>query len=116
MRILKAGGRIQAFKDNQTGEDLGPQRVWLADQDLPGLAMSRSLGDKLAHTVGVSSCPELTEFLVDENDKFVVIATDGVWEFLSNQEVAEIVLPFYYDNQPEAAANALVRASHAKWR
>lgn len=39
-----------------------------------------------------------------------------MWEFLSNQEVADLVLPYYIENQPEAAANAIVRASHAKWR
>jgi serine/threonine protein phosphatase PrpC len=111
-RILKAGGRIQAFKDQATNEDMGPLRVWLPDQDLPGLAMSRSLGDALAHSVGVTSVPELTEFLLTKEDRFVVIATDGVWEFLSNQEVAQIVYPYYIENQPEAAANALVRASH----
>lgn len=30
----------------------GPSRVWLHDQDIPGLAMSRSLGDTVAHSVG----------------------------------------------------------------
>ena len=49
-------------------------------------------------------------------DKFVVIASDGVWEFLSNEDVASIILPFYLENQPEAAANALVRHAHQKWR
>lgn len=78
--------------------------------------MSRSLGDQVAHSVGVSSVPETTEFILDIEDKFVVIASDGVWEFLSNQEVSEIILPFYLENQPEAAANAVVRASHARWR
>jgi len=46
--------------------------------------MSRSLGDQVAHSVGVSSSPEISEFLLDIDDKFVIIATDGVWEFLSN--------------------------------
>ena len=32
-------------------------RVWARGQDFPGLAMSRSLGDKLAHTVGVIGDP-----------------------------------------------------------
>ena len=63
-------------------------RVWLPDQDLPGLAMSRSLGDRLAHSVGVSSIPEVKEFFLNKEDKFVIIATDGLWEFLTNQEVA----------------------------
>lgn len=30
-RILEKGGRIKALKNIQTGEDMGPQRVWLQD-------------------------------------------------------------------------------------
>lgn len=29
-RIKERGGRIEAFKDFMTGEEMGPQRVWLA--------------------------------------------------------------------------------------
>jgi len=43
-RIIASGGRIAAFKDPY-GEDMGPKRVWLLHEDVPGLAMSRSLGD-----------------------------------------------------------------------
>jgi serine/threonine protein phosphatase PrpC len=32
--------------------------------------------------------------LIDQ-DKFIVIASDGVWEFLSNEDVVRIVEPFY---------------------
>ena len=46
--------------------------------------MSRSLGDLVAHSVGVSEVPEVQEFLLGPDDKFMVIASDGVWEFLSN--------------------------------
>ena len=57
--------------------------------------MSRSMGDRVAHSVGVSAEPDVTEFTLTVNDKFMVIASDGVWEFLSNQDVAEIVWPYY---------------------
>ncbi len=30
-------------------------------------------------------------FSVTEKDKFMVVASDGVWEFLSNEQVIEIV-------------------------
>jgi hypothetical protein len=43
-RILKVGGRIEAFQDYD-GKPLGPLRVWLKKEDLPGLAMTRSFGD-----------------------------------------------------------------------
>lgn len=50
---MERGGRIEAFKDQLTGEDMGPKRVWLLKEDVPGLAMSRSIGDFIAQTVGV---------------------------------------------------------------
>lgn len=44
-------------------------------QDIPGLAMSRSLGDAVAHSVGVSSVPEVVERRVDpKSEHFLVSA------------------------------------------
>jgi len=45
----------------------------------------------------------------------MVIGSDGVWEFLSNQEVAQIVWPFYKKNTAEGAADAVVREAHKRW-
>ena len=57
--------------------------------------MTRSMGDGVAHSVGVTAEPETMQFTLGLNDKFLVIASDGVWEFLSNEDVANIVLPYY---------------------
>jgi serine/threonine protein phosphatase PrpC len=62
---------------------------------MPGLAMSRSFGDRVAHSVGVSHEAEVEEFTLSLQDKFVVIASDGVWEFLTNEDVAHIIYPYY---------------------
>ncbi len=43
-RIISKNGRIDAFKDSN-GNNIGPMRVWMKHEDIPGLAMSRSLGD-----------------------------------------------------------------------
>ncbi len=52
-RIFEEGGRVAPyFLDN--GEPCGPDRVWLLDEDIPGLAMSRSIGDLVAASVGVT--------------------------------------------------------------
>jgi len=91
-------------------------RVWLKEQDTPGLAMSRSVGDNLAHSVGVSTRPEVMRFELGPDDKFIIIASDGVWEFLSNEDIAKIVWPYYIKNSPEQAGNAIVRAAAQSWR
>ena len=78
--------------------------------------MSRSLGDRVAHSVGVSCEPEIKEFVLNEFDKILILASDGVWEFLTNTEVANIVIPYFENSAPEAAANALVKAAYLKWK
>lgn len=55
-RIKRAGGRIEAYRD-ENNEFIGPPRVWLKDEDIPGLAMTRSFGDKIANIVGVTCEP-----------------------------------------------------------
>lgn len=55
-RIKKAGGRVDSFRDQQ-GNPIGPLRVWLKNEDVPGLAMSRAFGDHVASTVGVTCEP-----------------------------------------------------------
>lgn len=60
----------------------GVYRVWLKDKDYPGLAMSRSIGDKLAHTVGVIPDPDVTIYKMNKEDYhyFIIQASDGVWD------------------------------------
>lgn len=51
-----------------------------------------------------------------KDDKFIVIASDGVWEFLNNEDVAAIVYPFFEKRNAEGAAEALVRESYLRWK
>ena len=49
---------------------------------------------------------EILEYDVTADDEFLVMASDGVWEFMSNEEVARIARdPYYHKSAPEAAAN-----------
>jgi len=53
---------------------------------------------------------------ISADDRFVVIASDGVWEFMSNEQIANIVLPFYHSGQAEQAANTIVREAASQWK
>jgi len=110
-RILACGGRVFAVEYDD-GID-GPPRVWLGHMDIPGLAMSRSLGDVVAHSAGVISEPEFTDYILDPaTDRFIVVATDGLWEFVDNQEAVEMV-----EGQagPCDAVDALVTEAATRW-
>jgi len=52
---------------------------------------------------------------VKPDDSFIVIASDGVWEFLSNEDVARLVSNELIKGTPESAANVLVKESFLKW-
>jgi serine/threonine protein phosphatase PrpC len=58
------------------------------------LNMSRSLGDILANSVGVSNVPDVKEYAIQPDDLFIVIASDGIWEFMSNKEVIDEINEF----------------------
>jgi hypothetical protein len=47
------------------GEFVGPDRVWLGDRDIPGLAMTRSIGDFITASVGVTWKPEIYEYKLE---------------------------------------------------
>lgn len=59
---------------------------------------------------------EILELDLSRDDKFIVLASDGVWEFLSNDDVALIVKPFFDSKNAEKAAEAVVRESFLRWK
>lgn len=113
-RILSNGGRVEKLKDN--GEYVGPYRVWLKYEDYPGLAMSRSLGDFVSKSVGCSCVPEVIESKLDDKSEFIVVASDGVWEFLDNKQVYDIVQPYYIRNDIQGACSKLIEESALLWK
>lgn len=77
--------------------------------------MSRSLGDLVAASVGVSCEPEILEFAMTPEDKFIVLGSDGIFEFLTNEDVVKIVVPYWKLGDPQSAADILVKEAHARW-
>jgi len=113
-RILARGGRIEAYRD-ENGDPIGPARVWLRDHQLPGLAMSRSLGDSVAASVGVTAEPEILECNLSPEDRFIVIGSDGVFEFLSSEDVVRIVAPYWKVQDVQGACERLVQEAELRW-
>lgn len=90
-RIINSGGRVQKLI-NTNGNLKGPFRVWEAARNTPGLTIARSLGNPNCKHIGISSDPgEYNGIISTENDYFLVIASDGVWDVMDNQEVTNFV-------------------------
>ncbi|WOH07957.1 hypothetical protein DCAR_0727392 [Daucus carota subsp. sativus] len=107
--------RIQGCKGRVFARPDEPEvlRVWLPNNDFPGLAMSRALGDFCLKTFGLISVPEMFYRRLTRKDEFVVLATDGVWDVLSNDEVVDIVASVPLHSQ---AAQALVESAVHAWK
>ena len=77
-------GSVQKVEDER-GIRYGPFRVFDQYGVSGGLAMSRSIGDHALDKAGVIADPEFIEHNINENDKVIIIASDGLWEYLSNE-------------------------------
>ncbi|KAI4295196.1 hypothetical protein MLD38_040575 [Melastoma candidum] len=102
-RITRCNGRVFSMADEP-----GVHRVWLPHDDSPGLAMSRAFGDYCIKDYGLISVPEVTPRRITSRDKFVVLATDGVWDVVTNQEAVEIA-----SSAPDPAKSARRLVEHA---
>eukprot|EP01031_Cornospumella_fuschlensis_P035742 gene35742-43354_t len=128
-RVKKFGARVlsmdqieglepvhENWGDLNLGEDIDeggdPPRVWSKNGDYPGTAFTRSLGDLLAEECGVVPEPEILEREVRSQDKFIVIASDGVFEFLTNQMVTEILARY---EDPLEGCKAVVASAYHMW-
>jgi len=112
-RIEAAGGTV-----SPGGPGGRPSRVWANGR--VGLAMSRSIGDGECKKVGVIPDPEVQKFVLSppkdgkgDGDLFIVVASDGVWEFIPSQEAAELVAT---KNHASDACELLVKESAERWR
>ncbi len=113
-RIIKSGGVVRQIT-NEYGESIGPYRVWARGGDYPGLAMSRSIGDLKGKKVGVIPDPGILEYDLSEKTRYIVVCSDGVWEFLDNITVREIGKKYYINNNPSGFCHDLVNQSLHLW-
>ena len=59
--------------------------------------------------------PEIKEFELTENDKFMIVASDGIWEFIDSQECVEIVKEYYEFNDMKGCCDFLYEISKERW-
>ncbi len=120
-RIERCGGEVKQMMENL------PFRVYAKNKHKPGLAMSRAIGDIDAQKYGVIYQPELK--VLDLSDPFersccgssqfqahdyVVIASDGVWGVLTNEEILREIRGNYAAGE-RAVADKIAQKASTKW-
>jgi serine/threonine protein phosphatase PrpC len=90
-------------------------RVFVDGKDYPGLNMSRAIGDvKGQLEAGISAKPTVTRVDLCAGDNDLLLCSDGVWEFMTPEDVANHVserkeLPL------AETAESLARESQERW-
>ncbi|KAI3855987.1 hypothetical protein MKX03_016908 [Papaver bracteatum] len=84
---------IQNWGDEESDGGDHP-RLWVQDGMYPGTTFTRSLGDSFAEKIGVIAVPEVKIIQLTPDHLFIVIASDGVFEFLSSQVVTDMVMKY----------------------
>ncbi|KAL4426116.1 hypothetical protein ABPG77_002702 [Micractinium sp. CCAP 211/92] len=125
LRVLKAGARVmtldqlEGLKDpalpcwtSEEDCDGDPPRLWSPCGLFPGTAFTRSIGDTAAEDIGVIPDPEMTATQLGPQHRFAILASDGIWEFISSQQAVDMVAR--HDN-PYDAAKALVAQAYKLW-
>ncbi|CAF1209101.1 unnamed protein product [Rotaria sordida] len=77
-RIEKAGGRVTQ-----------------CENDVPRveykLAISRTLGDYTLDKRFIPASPDIIQYPINSSASFVIIACDGIWDVMTNEQVAQFV-------------------------
>ena len=113
-RIIMSGGVIEQMTD-EFDRGVGPLRVWAKDGDYPGLAMSRSIGDLKGKTVGIIPDPGIFEYDLNKTTKFILVCSDGVWEYLNNEKAKDLGKKFYLKNNASEYCHTLVSQAFNEW-
>jgi len=115
-RISARGGRF-----DKTSKDGSTPRIW-QDQLGPGISATRVLGNFKAKSIGLISEPEIESYVLTKEDKYIIAATDGLWDVMSAEEVVDFVEPYLEKNGMESSINselnvaqALVAEARKKW-
>jgi len=125
-RIIAHGGRVSSCGLVDAGSGKLPRESRcipratgaLSGESASGLSMSRSMGDGLYQTVGVIHDPEIRRVALrdqlGEQTQFVLCCSDGIWEFVTNEEAVRLVGGFGRRNA-EYAAETLLQRARLRW-
>mmetsp|Transcript_148757 Transcript_148757/g.273090 ORF Transcript_148757/g.273090 Transcript_148757/m.273090 type:complete len:673 (+) Transcript_148757:107-2125(+) len=115
-RIERAGGLVLQVRGAwRVAASTNPNSMSKsARREYQGLAMTRSFGDlyfKKPTLLSVAE-PEIQIIPLTDKDLFLVLATDGIYHVLSNQEVVDLALKHWDD--PDEAAKQVVRTAYKR--
>jgi len=119
-RIEASNGEIRTL----TYDDFSVDRIFVKGTDYPGLCMSRSFGDECVKPCGVTSEPEIATNVGNKTNQkidllknpFVVIASDGVWEFIESSWCIKAIVKKLSSEPADRVVQKLAKESRRRWK
>ncbi|KAL5213452.1 hypothetical protein ABZP36_024299 [Zizania latifolia] len=117
--VCRGGSAIAVSRDHKPDQSDERQRIeeaggfvmWAGTWRVGGvLAVSRAFGDKLLKQYVVAD-PEIKEEIVDSSLEFLILASDGLWDVVTNEEAVSMVKPV---QDPEQAAKRLLQEAYQR--
>jgi serine/threonine protein phosphatase PrpC len=114
-RMLANNARI-AVECDENGQTIGVEKIYMGNQDVPGLEITRSIGDKIGKFIGMISTPEIKTYGLQPEDKFVIIGTTGLWKVMTGTEAICIVRYSWESNKIEQSCEDLISEADRRWK
>jgi serine/threonine protein phosphatase PrpC len=108
-RILEYGGEVRrCINDNV-------HRLFFKDDSIPGLVLTRGIGHRMAHPVGISHIPAIQVLQRSElnKDSFIVLGSGGIWNAMSERAIVNWIGAHFAD--PGEAARSVGLECQRRW-
>jgi len=83
-RVKRAGAELRPDSNQKL-------HIYAPDEEWPGLPITRCLGNLLGQHLGVVATADIMERSVENESIFAVMATDGIWEVMEEQEIVQML-------------------------
>jgi len=108
-RVQEYGGEVRRCVNDNV------HRLFFQDDYVPGLTLTRGIGHRMAHPIGVTHIPAIQHLQRHElhKDSFIVLGSGGVWHAMSERGVVNWIGNHFPD--PCKAAESLGEECKRRW-
>mmetsp|Transcript_25347 Transcript_25347/g.73355 ORF Transcript_25347/g.73355 Transcript_25347/m.73355 type:complete len:467 (+) Transcript_25347:170-1570(+) len=106
--------RVNEKEGDERIYTVDPPRIFVADGSYPGYQFTRAFGDLAGQRMGALIAePEISTIRFLSTTGLIVLATDGVFEYLTDQDVIDVASLFKF---PLDACEAVTEIAYKNWR